>query len=358
MSGIICFLTTTLILLLLLLNKAYKSTLQRLFLYLTIMTLVLEVFLSVQIEHHFLYNGQEEFCAALGFLSQLATSVTFTFTDEIIIYLLVLVYYRLKGKQHPLSESSCISRSLEWILVSIAVFFPLTYLWAPFLEENYGINSAVCWIKSVGKDCEKVGLKEQILVSTIGYVLSAVSVIATVVLTVMYCKMSYRYRELRSPQMKSLLQQTLALSVTVIIATLVLTLLSLMYVAVTFTAGQENYALWVINAAGIPISLLIIPVIFLVYVYAIRNKPNRSCATCCHFKSSSQTELTRVCEQRNTNTSSNPSNIPSHTFFKVEHTGAFTDITESIFSSSEEDDPLVSTGNDSRLNSARYHAVY
>ena len=82
------------ILLLLLYSKTYKSPLQRMFLYLTLSTIVLEALYAMQIERQFHYNGQEQFCSALGFLIQASSGVNYFFTLGITIFSMFTVFFK------------------------------------------------------------------------------------------------------------------------------------------------------------------------------------------------------------------------------------------------------------------------
>ena len=62
----ICVVIVTLILLLLLCYKAYSTTFQRLYLYVTIATLFSEIVKALGIEHQFQYETQAQVCFWLG----------------------------------------------------------------------------------------------------------------------------------------------------------------------------------------------------------------------------------------------------------------------------------------------------
>ena len=84
------------IILLLKFYKAYTSTLQRLFLYLTIVTVIQEACITMNVEHQFQYNGQETFCEWIRIVSQWTGMMVYLVTLGIIIYLLYKVYEQFK----------------------------------------------------------------------------------------------------------------------------------------------------------------------------------------------------------------------------------------------------------------------
>ena len=68
-ASAVCLLVITFILLLLIFYKTYKTTLQWLFLYLTITTVIQEACMTMDFEHQFQYSEQEIFCKCITFAS-------------------------------------------------------------------------------------------------------------------------------------------------------------------------------------------------------------------------------------------------------------------------------------------------
>lgn len=123
------------------------------------------------------------------------------------------------------------------------------------------------------------------------YIMYGVIIITTVALAIVYCRTAYRYRETESQQLRRLLRQTLLLSVAITIAITILTLLSLAYVIASFEMKHENYGLWLANAAGIPFSMLLVPVIFLMYARNVSTQVNILCGCCERNASDSENPL-------------------------------------------------------------------
>ena len=137
-SGGACATLAIGILLLLIYSKTYRSPLQRMFLYLTTTTILLEAFLAIQIERQFHYPGQEQFCSALGFLIQSSGGISFMFTLGITIFSMYIVYCKLQGDPFQrLTGSKRLRITLEILFVLVAVTVPLTYHWIPFIHGNY-----------------------------------------------------------------------------------------------------------------------------------------------------------------------------------------------------------------------------
>ena len=267
----------------------------------------------MQVEHYFQYSGQETVCKLVGFLSQYTACVLVTFINEIVICLIYVSYYQLKGRESPIARSVCLKLSLEWILVSIAILVPASFVWSPLINGNYGLNGAVCGMKSIGVNCETVGFWDQVTLAVFSYLGSIVNIVSTIVLVSMYCRMTYRYHHVQSQQTKKMLQHTLLLSGLITIAFLVPVLLSLLYIAVGLTVNQEVYAISLSNAIGTPFAMLLVPASFLVFTYTTKSSKveqnnHRGCSKCCMklFGRSSQLEVSPMVENIITNDVSQP----------------------------------------------------
>ena len=187
--GLACLLVSVLILGVLLYYKAYKTTLQRLFLYLVNVTVLHEACLTSTIEHQFHYGGQETVCRILGFVNQCTGTMSYLLTAQIALFLLYTVYKQLKGEPFPrLSQSNRISTALELLYILSGILLAIGETWYPYFDGkgDYGLTLADCWIKSFDENCNHVGYKYQIVSYCVYEVLGMISLIATVVLVVVY----------------------------------------------------------------------------------------------------------------------------------------------------------------------------
>ena len=211
-SGFVCAMLAMLIICFLLYFKSYKSVLQRLFLWLTGVTVVLNLLAGLQIEHQFKYRGQERFCSALGFVIQWVLSMTYTFTLEILLVLVYTVYQKLKGDLITrVCTCTWVKVKLEIILIVTAIFLPLLYIWPPLRNGNYGLEIAYCWIKETDQDCNKTDISGQLQFFIISEAIECTSVLLTIGLAILYCGLAYRYRGVGTPQVLTLLSHTLLL---------------------------------------------------------------------------------------------------------------------------------------------------
>ena len=83
----LCLAVITLILLLLIFYKTHTSTMQRLLLYLTIIAVIQEVWVTAGYTTQFEYSGHEVFCDMINIVWQWSTTVGYLLTLVMIVYL-------------------------------------------------------------------------------------------------------------------------------------------------------------------------------------------------------------------------------------------------------------------------------
>jgi len=361
-AGAVSLLSVTLILLFLVLYKAYKTTLQRLFVHLTIVTCLHDVIFVIQIEHQFQYPGQEQFCAFVGFLDTWTSTMVYTFIIAIHVFLVYTVYRQLRGDPFSrLSNSRYLRLTLEFSFTLLMVFLPLTYLWLPFQDGSYGIGSepanAICWIKSVEDDCETFIPYSQIIYAEIVLISIAciVHILFTFGLAIVFCRLAYTYRGLKRKHLKNVRDAFLLMCflLTSVVLDRPATLLLPIIAERDIT---ENYALSIYILVGPATSMLVYPIGFLFYLYSLKKFKWKSIkkaaeewkTSCSCMRKQKQVHFGRrpVTQNLISFPSSHPACDPSSTFFVAPHTGAFTDTT----ATTKEDQPLVSR-NDTGYNS-------
>lgn len=273
LSGIFCLVIVVLILLLLIFYKAYKTTLQRLFLYITATTALEEVAFSLSVEHQFYYTNQNGVCVFLGFFLEWTVSITNYLILCKILYLLYVVFSNVRG--NPLRSANPTKRKwfvvfFEGFCILFSVCFPLVYLHIPFEHGTYNLAGGWCWIKTINEQCENVGLKDQIV---LGYGIfegvGILSIILTSVFAVIYCRQAYVHKVVRHQHLITL-RQTLFLLGFLAASVIALSLGFAVRIYTGIVQVQENYGLWLTLAIAPPIYQAIYPVGFLVYLYTLQ----------------------------------------------------------------------------------------
>ena len=359
----------TSILLFLVLYKAYATTLQRLFVHLTVVTCLHDISFVIQIEHQFEYHNQMQFCAFIGFLDTWTGTLVYIFILAINLFLVYTIYRRLKSDPFQrLSNSKYLRLILECFFTFLMIFLPLAYLWLPFTTDTYGVGSgpsnAICWIKDVEKDCEKIQpyseviYAEAILIGTT----CVIHILFTVVLAVVFCRLARTYRGMKHKHIKNVRDAFFLMCF--LLTSVVLDSPAIVFVAVK--SGEdvtENYAFWIYSAVGPPISMLIYPIGFFFYLYSLKKFKWKSIKRAAEeWKTSCQCKRkqkrvhfvpTPATQNLMSNPSSHPAFDPSSSLFNVPHTGAFTDITATV----RENEPLISHNDTGYSSATRMYSV-
>lgn len=269
LSGILCMTIVALILVVLIFYKAFKSTLQRLFLYITASTVIEEAAFSLAAEHQFYYSSQNELCAYYGFFLEWTVSVTNYLILCKIFYLFYLVCAHCQG-----NGGNPHGRKYQWLLevfcLLLAICFPLTYLWIPFVHGTYTLAGGWCWIRTIDQTCNDVGLNDEII---FGYgvfeTVGIITILLTILFAVLYCRLAYTHKIVRHQHLITL-RQTLFLLGFLITSVIVLSCGFAVRIYTGLVKAEEEYALWIMLAIAPPIYQIIYPLGFLVYLYTLK----------------------------------------------------------------------------------------
>ncbi len=293
LSGASCLLLCSLALSFILLHRAYKTVLQRLFLYQSSTTFVYLITIALQIERVFTYQGQQNFCVILGFLVQCTGSTVVLFTFDITIFLFFKVLAQSKGDVSPVIRSRRGRVGVEVCVVAVAIFLPLSVDWVVFVRGNYGLAGGWCWIKTINSDCSVAGFLDQLMLFYFPLaVLIVLILVAMVAMVVMFCVSAYMYRETRHQHHRRVKETILLLVFLLAFAVLSgFEVTARLYTG--FSHKHQHYVLWMVYAIGCPLGKLVLPVGFLVYLYSLKKFTwtaitaavivwREQCFHCCH----------------------------------------------------------------------------
>ena len=318
-TGALCACPLIIMLLLLCYSKAYASLIQRLFLYLIMACTAVEIFMAATIERQFQYNNQDKVCTALGFLTQWSAIIFDLCAIAVIVYLTFLVFVRMKCN-HLLHISPTTRQKvlIESVYLVIVLALPLIILWVPFMDGNYGLAVAWCWIRAKDEDCNDTGIRDQIMVGYAFYIaVGILGILAMIGTSVLYCMVS---RSANFVYVRKLLLQNLAL-----LFILLLYILGACYTLINriiFYAIREDqsYAVWIFHSVVPPICILILPFGFLGSFY-FEYFQRKFCLSKFRKKSRAQYE-----KLDNTAPLSERQTSPSSTYFEVPYTNGFTTV--------------------------------
>ena len=270
-TAMVCAGLVLFILVFLVCHKAFSRTFQRLYIYLLIVTFLVEVFISLSIEHQFQYSGQKEICVFLGFATQWLSVIKMMYTFETIVYLLCLVVISIhEDCFHWLPQSKFCRRLTEVLLALLPVLCAFIYSWEPYIGGNrYGLAGPFCWIRSMDETCRHVGTRDQMIYYGLYEMLGVSGFVTYVILSIVYCRLAPSLKEARY-----LLRQTLIVLIFQFAYTL----------AVTFQLGvrlytglsghhidsENSYSLWLTFSFVSPIRELLFPIGCFICFYPVK----------------------------------------------------------------------------------------
>ena len=298
--------------------RAYKTTFQRLILYHILLVLLSEITFALQIEANF-HVHQRWICVIVSYLYLYFPIAWYIYTTAMINCLFLLTLRVLRGKSNiwqgsKLAESFCIV---------ITIILPMAYLWRPIIDES-----------SIALMCDKVEsstwYKDAMILSTINLIMCTEVVMLCIVLGCMFCFLRQR---LQSDRLTTLLKHLLyhsGINATIMaLNALVMAYCSYRYFV--YPSEQLSYALYLIISLEEPV-FFFVSVLFQSFVSISHQSSSKSCtiSACCFYRTRNDGEHYTVNidgNENQTNPISQPLNQPSHTYFSVPYTGAFTQVT-------------------------------
>ena len=192
------------ILVLLLMAKAYKSFLQRLFLWIVLTVLLHDLCRTASILydfHHGSYNnrgvGTTMAGAILGFVAIWTFWCIYMLCVDLSLYLLTIVWIQTRESSAVVAKfrNSKLSRILlEFLVISGTLFGPLVILWVPYYENQYGFGGGICGLKPSNRSA--VTRQDDITISIFNYsnieLAGLAALIATLIVAIVYFTLSVK----------------------------------------------------------------------------------------------------------------------------------------------------------------------
>ena len=290
------------------------SLLQRLFLYLTVSTMVFMGALSLSIEHYFRYKHQERVCIFLGLFQQYTGSVQLLFILGITLFLFCKLCCFCSSCNIPTRRSRY---CLEIIFCLVSVMLPWLFIWVPFLQSDgmYGASGPWCWIESRDPvTCKEIvrGVLEQLLLWYIPFgLVSILSLVCIVCLLSFFCYLKFS-RGILVQQLHTVIKEMVLLLVFLGVFCVVSIVESVTY-GMLGLPHVDVLVLWIINAIITPVGGVAVPIGFFSYLVVtkcfISSRPGHTKIVTVHTDTNLQTGKTgnRLLH--------NPSRVsqPSHT---------------------------------------------
>ena len=314
-AGSVGVLIAGMILIALLCAKAYKTILQRLFLY-TVLSLIVHDSSHVASIHHLLtYNetSQHKVCQLIGFVANWSSWCINMFYLAIIICLLVMVCMQTRGAHFRISRF--LRTLFELGLILFLVIGPALILWVPLYKKQYGYDNGYCWIKALNTS------SDFLIRMSYGYSLYELSGLIAVVIAfgiiIAYCAYSAKLQHARR-MIKHLLM---------LIAAVIVYMILLNIELATDTNHHASYHLRVFLSVFATLDDFIIITGYLLAFYFVTIRD--------HLKKVvkwKEKEMNRE-ESKGYATFKDSTRVtsPSSTFYSIQHTGEFTSVSQSHF---------------------------
>lgn len=192
------------ILVLLLTARAYKSFLQRLFMWIVLTVLLHDLCRTAAILYEF-HRGsttievlQDHGCEVLGFVTIWTFWCIYMLCVDLSFYLLMLVWIQTRPGNSAIVakfRSSKLSRTLlEAFVILTTLLGPLVILWVPYVENQYGFGGGICGLKPSNET--HTSNKDTIVISIFNYsnieLAGLAALISLVVVVITYFTLSVR----------------------------------------------------------------------------------------------------------------------------------------------------------------------
>ena len=363
-------LTTTLVLLfLLILYKAFKTALQRQFLYFTLAVAVSDIIQVLNVELQFDVN--RDFCSWLGFLDQWTSLSSNLLVIGLVVYISAVTCQKLRPAKSIGLHSRTISTKcfvlLEVSYLCAVISIPAAGFSVLLKERRYGLSESLCWLRVYDEGCHPVknhSSSFSIVVLFLHVIMLAIlflmvpfhvmilkyqpnsevsrntSCRASILLAIVFASIVARVGESASYLIKHPVNQFYYVLVDEIVQSVINNLLPLGFAGYLYSPKKlklsfmkEAVKRWCVRTE----------------VYACWCLESRACSCrkfrrlCCEASRSSSThfskhagmeDLHRInrCERNefgeSEKTNSKHESQPSYTYFNIEHTGEFTKITD------------------------------
>ena len=197
-SAAVVFVLTLLLFIASMRVKVRRMFLEKLLIYITMVTLVRTALFILQMIEE-IAGDPRKFCEAMAFFIEWASWVQVSTAFLLSLY---QIYLLLKVVMNP-EELPMPHNPSKWqytILILGWTPIPLLLVWIPFSVEEVGPPVPWCWLASISEDC--VGsmrsfIEEIIIWYTPLFIVTGYAIHLALYLTLVYCCMSIRYKQLR-----------------------------------------------------------------------------------------------------------------------------------------------------------------
>ncbi len=273
-TSIVTLMVSCFTLLLILYYQAFRTTLQRLFLCVSVALIADAATLTLQIS-----SSNEVYCEVVGFFHQYALHVILLFGLGTVFYLLYRICQSSPSVRHKRARPSRHKTCYDVTFVLFVIIFPLTYNWVPLITNSYG-GRPWCWLKAdpglnvCSKDLA-VYLTSFIMGTIVPIPITILGAFVAVCLVLVYCRWTCRFRT--SGRARSKLTQeggaSLLLMVVGLLTSLYMVVRLIGGILRIFESSQDySFEVFVVFTIFSPLSVLIVPISLMIYLCSFKNE--------------------------------------------------------------------------------------
>ena len=310
------------ILLIIVCAKAYRSFLQRLFIWIVLSLLVLDSMRVASIGYG-QANFQDFSCEVMGFVFVWSYWILFLFLVVLIVSMSTILYIQTRDRSVVITKCRSLRLPKELLEVGIVVgtlTLPLIVLWMPFRDNQYGYNGFLCGLKI--SNYSTFGVLQNLYSNIPMELAGLVSVIASLGVIIYYCTLSSEMKRLK--KVRRVIKNLVVSLVIVFLFSMASNVLALLQA--TISVGYQSFsALAWLSILVVNLERIVFLVGYLlVFHFSKVCSPVKKLCNC--RRKGTHNSIQRNCNEYGTFRDSNKSTAPSQTFFNVSYTGEFTTI--------------------------------
>ena len=305
----------TLVVLLCCVYRVYKTAFQRLTLYHILIVLFCECTFALQIENWF--EGPRWLCVTVSYLLLYCLLSWYIYTTAVTNFSFVVTLRLLKTGDIKIRKGS---KMAECVCLFVAVVLPMAYLWVPIRDKSH--EALIC------DDLESsTWHKDALILYVLTLVMSIEVVAVSAVFSCLFCYLRWR---LKNKKLSTLLKHLLYLTG---INTVVMAFATILAVYGIYRYNRRpseamSIATYAVSSAGEPFAFCVSAAfqsfLSIRHWHQTHSSTCSCCIVCC--KRNNERLHMNVVTDIQTNPPSRPLNQPSHTYFSVPYTGAFTQV--------------------------------
>ena len=300
-------------------TKAFKTFLQRLFIWILLSILVMDSTQVASIGYNTANSQGDYSCEVLGFVNIWSYWCFYLLLKVLIVSTTISLYIQTRA---AVTKPKHLRVMLEIGAVLGSVIFPIIVLWMPFKENIYGYNGVLCTLTLSkvrnNSDIYRKEVMAAFCVYTPPELAGVVSILAAMGVIVFYCTLSTRLKGLK--HVRRLIKNLVASLI--VVFTLFMTFNA---VSITRVALSEYYfALVYLSMLVLTLEkIIVLTGYLLVFHYS---KVCGSVRKLCSCRRQSKHKPQENCNEYGTFRESNRDTAPSTTYFNVPYTGEFTTV--------------------------------